>query len=69
VQREQLRRVVERAKVVEAEAEVPKAMAEALREGHLGVMDYYNMQNVLADTQMRKSISAPDSETADKGIK
>ncbi|MDD3924883.1 MAG: flotillin-like protein FloA [Erysipelotrichaceae bacterium] len=46
-----------RAKVVEAEAEVPKAMAEALREGHLGVMDYYNMQNVIADTSMRKSIS------------
>ena len=46
-----------RAKVVEAEAEVPKAMASALREGKLGVMDYYNMQNVIADTQMRDSIS------------
>ena len=46
-----------RAKVVEAEAEVPKAMAQALREGKLGVMDYYNMQNVIADTQMRNSIS------------
>ena len=46
-----------RAKVVEAEAEVPKAMATALREGKLGVMDYYNMQNILADTQMRSSIS------------
>ncbi len=46
-----------RAKVVEAEAEVPKAMASALREGKLGVMDYYNMQNVIADTQMRGSIS------------
>ena len=45
-----------RAKVVEAEAEVPLAMAEALREGKLGVMDYYNMQNVIADTQMRESI-------------
>ena len=42
-----------RAKVVEAEAEVPKAMAAALREGKLGVMDYYNMRNVMADTQMR----------------
>ena len=41
-----------RAKVVEAEAEVPKAMASALREGNLGVMDYYNMQNVISDTQM-----------------
>jgi uncharacterized protein YqfA (UPF0365 family) len=46
-----------RAKVVEAEAEVPKAMAQALKEGKLGVMDYYNMQNILADTQMRDSIS------------
>lgn len=46
-----------RAKVVEAEAEVPKAMAQALREGKLGVMDYYNMQNVISDTQMRNSIS------------
>jgi uncharacterized protein YqfA (UPF0365 family) len=46
-----------RAKVVEAEAEVPRAMATALREGKLGVMDYYNLQNVLADTQMRDSIS------------
>jgi len=46
-----------RAKVVESEAEVPKAMAEALRQGKLGVMDYYNMRNVIADTQMRDSIS------------
>jgi len=46
-----------RAKVVEAEAEVPKAMATALREGKLGVLDYYNMQNVISDTQMRNSIS------------
>ncbi|WHH61002.1 flotillin-like protein FloA [Petroclostridium sp. X23] len=46
-----------RAKVVEAEADVPKAMAAALREGKMGVMDYYNMQNVIADTQMRDSIS------------
>ena len=40
-----------RARVVEAEAEVPRAMAQAFREGNLGVMDYYNMQNVIADTQ------------------
>ncbi|HHX77970.1 MAG TPA: UPF0365 family protein, partial [Firmicutes bacterium] len=46
-----------RAKVVEAEAEVPKAMAQALREGKLGVMDYYNMQNIMADTSMRSSIA------------
>ena len=48
------------AKVVEAEAEVPLAMAEAFRSGRLGVMDYYNMQNVQADTDMRKSISSDD---------
>ena len=42
-----------RAKVVEAEAEVPRAMAQALREGKLGVMDYYNLKNVMADTSMR----------------
>ncbi|MDS1029448.1 flotillin-like protein FloA [Bacillota bacterium LX-D] len=46
-----------RAKVVEAEAEVPKALAKALSEGKLGVMDYYNLQNVLADTQMRDAIA------------
>ncbi len=46
-----------RAKVVEAEAEVPMAMAQAFRDGKLGVMDYYNMQNIQADTQMRESIS------------
>jgi uncharacterized protein YqfA (UPF0365 family) len=46
-----------RAKVVEAEAEVPKALAEALRTGKLGVMDYYQMQNIQADTVMRDSIS------------
>jgi uncharacterized protein YqfA (UPF0365 family) len=57
-----------RAKVVEAEAEVPRAMAEALKTGKLGVMDYYNLQNVVADTQMRDAISKingqkPESET------
>jgi uncharacterized protein YqfA (UPF0365 family) len=46
-----------RALVVAAESEVPKAMAAALREGKLGVMDYYNMQNIQADTQMRDYIS------------
>lgn len=51
-----------RAKVVEAEAEVPKAMAAALRDGKLGVMDYYNMKNVIADTQMRNSIAAQPNE-------
>ena len=46
-----------RAKVVEAEAEVPLAMAEALKAGNLGVMDYMNIQNITADTDMRGSIS------------
>ena len=46
-----------RAKVVEAEAEIPKAIAAAFREGKLGVMDYYNMQNVISDTKMREAIS------------
>ena len=45
-----------RAAVVAAEAEIPKAMAEALRNGSLGVMDYYRMQNVQADTEMKKGI-------------
>lgn len=52
-----------RAKVVEAEAEVPRAMAAALREGKLGVMDYYNMQNVISDTNMRNSIAEPDDKS------
>ena len=45
-----------RAAVVQAEAEIPKAMAEALRNGYIGVLDYYKMQNVLADTEMKKDI-------------
>jgi len=45
------------AKVVEAQAEVPHALAVALKEGRMGVMDYYNMNNILADTQMRETIS------------
>ncbi|MDO9534296.1 MAG: flotillin-like protein FloA [Bacillota bacterium] len=56
-----------RAKVVEAEAEIPKAMAQALREGKLGVMDYYNMQNIYADTQMRDSISKLGKSDTEKG--
>jgi uncharacterized protein YqfA (UPF0365 family) len=55
-----------RAKVVEAEAEVPLAMAQAFREGKLGVMDYYNMQNVVSDTKMRDSI-ARSTEPRDSG--
>ena len=51
-----------RARVIEAEAEVPKALAEAFRSGRLGVMDYYNMQNIQADTRMRESISGAPVE-------
>ncbi|HEY8400056.1 MAG TPA: flotillin-like protein FloA [Cytophagaceae bacterium] len=46
-----------RAKVIEAEAEIPRAMAEAFRNGNLGIMDYYKMRNVQADTEMRDSIA------------
>ena len=46
-----------RAKVVEAESEVPKAMAQAFREGNMGIFDYYNMKNIVADTGMRDSIA------------
>lgn len=53
-----------RAAVVEAEAEIPKAMAQALRDGNIGVMDYYDLQNVKADTKMREKIS----ETSKKAI-
>ena len=53
-----------RAKVVEAEAEVPHAMAMAFREGNLGIMDYYRMKNLQADTQMRDTIAGtPDDPT------
>ena len=50
-----------KAKVVEAESQVPLALAEALKNGKIGVMDYYNMKNVLADTQMRESIANVDN--------
>lgn len=49
-----------KAKVVEAEAQVPMAMAEALRSGNLGVMDYYRMQNVQADTNMKNNVGNTD---------
>ena len=52
-----------KAKLVEAEAQIPMAMASALRDGKLGVMDYYNLKNIEADTQMRKEIgSAPEAK-------
>ncbi len=53
-----------RALVVLAEAEVPKAIAASFRDGHLGVMDFYRMKNVLADTAMRKSLAGDESGTA-----
>ncbi len=57
VEQEMLARVQEmQAKVVEAQSEVPKALAEALRSGRLGALDYYQLQNVMADTSMRESI-------------
>ena len=51
-----------RAKVILAEAEVPLAMAEAFRNGNLGIMDYYKMKNIMADTQMRDTISKIDKK-------
>ncbi|MDX9852420.1 MAG: flotillin-like protein FloA [Tenuifilaceae bacterium] len=51
-----------RAKVIEAEAQIPLAMAEAFRSGNMGIMDYYKLKNIDADTQMRQSISKPDKE-------
>jgi uncharacterized protein YqfA (UPF0365 family) len=53
------------ARVVEAEAEVPKAMAEAFRQGHLGIMDYYRMKNVQADTAMRGAIAGTEDEPSE----
>ena len=64
VEQEMKARVEEmRAKVVEAEARVPLAMAHAFEQGHLGVMDYYRMKNIEADTQMRDTIGSPDEKT------
>lgn len=50
------------AKVVEAQAEVPQALSQALREGNMGVMDYYNMNNIMADTKMRETLAVGDNE-------
>jgi len=51
-----------RAKVVEAEAEVPKALAHALREGKIGFMDYYSLQNLQADTKMREKLGKKEEK-------
>ena len=67
VEQEMVARVQEmRARVVEAEAQVPLAMAEAFRSGNLGIMDYYRMKNIQADTAMRDSLSA-GGEAPNKG--
>ena len=58
-----------RANVIQAEAEVPKAMAEAFRSGNLGIMDYYRMKNIQADTDMRASIAQPESGSSNLEIK
>lgn len=55
-----------RAKVIEAESQVPMAMADAFRSGNLGIMDYYKMKNMQADTDMRESIAKPDQKKTDK---
>lgn len=55
-----------RAAVVQAEAEIPKAMAQALREGNIGVLDYYKLQNVAADTEMKKNIGSGAGAYAEK---
>ncbi|MBM4174954.1 MAG: UPF0365 family protein [Ignavibacteria bacterium] len=55
-----------KAKVIEAEAEIPKAIAEAFREGNLGIMDYYNIRNIQADTDMRQSISKGPGKKEEK---
>ena len=56
-----------RAKVVEAEAQIPLAMAEAFRSGHLGIMDYYRMQNIQADSRMRQTIAGEDAGKSSQG--
>ena len=57
---------VEELLVIEAEAEVPQAISAALREGKLGVMDYYNMKNVMSDTEMRAAIGKSAAPASDK---
>ncbi len=71
-EQEQVAAVMEnRAKLVLAEAEVPKAMADAFRAGNLGIFDYYRMKNIDSDTKMRTQIAAGEelavSEEKDKG--
>lgn len=65
-EQEMIARVQEmQAKVVEAKAEVPLALAEALRNGNIGVMDYYRLENIQADTLMRETISQPEDDSTE----
>ncbi len=52
----------QKAKLVESQAQVPLAMADALRTGKMSVLDYYNLKNLVADTQMRQSISGVSTD-------
>lgn len=55
-----------KAKVIDAEAMIPKAIADAFEKGNIGVMDYYKLKNIQADTEMRDSISRPGGKSGDK---
>ena len=55
-----------KAKVVEAQAQVPAALAQALRDGHLGVMDYYRLKNINADTHMRENLAGTGMPETDE---
>jgi uncharacterized protein YqfA (UPF0365 family) len=58
----------QRANLIAAEAEIPQAMAEAFRQGNLGIMDYYNLRNVEADTRMRDSIGGGEGQAGDRSL-
>lgn len=55
-----------RAEVVKAEAQVPLAIAEAFRSGHLGIMDYMKYRNIQSDTEMRRAIAKPPEDDSDE---
>lgn len=66
-EQEMLAQVVEmRARLVEAEAQVPLAIADALRSGNLGVMDYMKYSNIQSDTEMRQAIAGGDDKTTEE---
>jgi uncharacterized protein YqfA (UPF0365 family) len=58
-----------RAKVVEAEAQVPLAISESFRSGNIGIMDYYRMKNIMADTQMRETLGGAGTKSGEKEVK